>query len=176
MRSRTLLAVAAVAAAMIAGISSPAAATGDETDVTFTLSPGSLGVSAAATASLGTVAAGATSVSGALGSVTVADDRGSVLGWSVTASSTTFSNALSDEASDSSEVTYSSGSFTATSGTGTFTPTGDAVSITGLGDEVATHTGAHGVNGASFNPTLTVTMPAAALATDYTGTVTTSVA
>jgi len=71
-------------------------------------------------------------------------------------------------------VSYSSGA-AAVSGTVTAGTRG-AIAIQGEELPVADGTEASGNNAASYTPTLTVVLPADALAGDYTGTVTTSVA
>ncbi len=141
------------------------------TDATFTLEGGSLDVTAAAGAALTNGAPGAASVSGSLGAVGVSDTRGSTAGWVMSAASSTF---VDGAGSISTGVSYNSGA--ATASTGTVTPTSaGATSITAVAS-VAAGTLASGNNTASYTPTLTVSLPASALAGDYTGTVTTSVA
>jgi hypothetical protein len=149
--------------------SAMAADTGD-TSATFTLAGGSLDVTPAGTAALTDGAPGVASVSGSLGTVGVSDTRGSIAGWVVSAESTTF---VDGAGSVSTGVSYDSGA--ATSHTGTVTPTSEgATSITAVAP-VAAGTQASGNNSASYSPTLTVVLPASALAGDYTGTVTTSI-
>jgi hypothetical protein len=158
----TILTVGPVGSAMAAG-------TGDTT-ATFTLVGGSLDVTPAGSAALTNGSPGAPSVSGSLGVVGVSDTRGSTAGWIMSAASTTFVGA---GGSVSTGVSYNSGD--ATGSTGTVTPTSDgATSITAVAP-VAAGTLASGNNTASYSPTLTVALPASALAGAYTGTVTTSV-
>ena len=71
-------------------------------------------------------------------------------------------------------VSYDSGDATAFTGTVT-TGSDGPTSITAVAAPVADGTEASGNNTASFTPTLTVALPASALAGDYAGTVTTSV-
>jgi hypothetical protein len=85
-RAVRLLAVTAVVVAVLAF---PAHA--DDTATTFTLSGDPLAVSVPASASLGTAATGAASLTAQLGAVTVSDTRGA-LGedWTATVSATDF--------------------------------------------------------------------------------------
>lgn len=149
--------------------SATAAGTGDTT-ATFTLAGGSLDVTPAAGASLTDGAPGAATVSGSLGSVSVADTRGSTAGWVMSAASTTFVDVAG---SVSTGVSYDSG--TATGSTGIVIPTSTGATSIATVAPVAAGTSASGNNTAAYTPTLTVTLPASALAGDYTGTVTTSV-
>lgn len=169
---RTLgtLAVAGVILALLPVGSAMAADTGDTT-ATFTLAGGSLDVTPAAGAALNDGAPGAASVSGSLGAVGVSDTRGSTAGWTVSAASSTF---VDGAGSVSTGVSYNSGAATGTTGTVTAGSAG-ATSIT-TAAPVAGGTAASGNNSASYTPTLTVGLPASALAGDYTGTVTTSIA
>jgi hypothetical protein len=167
---RTPLGLAVVAAAMIAGTALPASAAAGDTVTTITMTGGSLSMTPAATATLA-ANVGAATANGSLGTVSVSDTRGTAAGWTVSAISTVFTNAPSVTVAGA--VSYSAGASTATSGA-TFTPAGATV-ITGV-LAVGTAT-APGSNSASFNPTLTVTLPlSGVLAGSYTGTVTTSIA
>jgi hypothetical protein len=162
----------AVAGAMFAVLPAGAATAADtgDTVATFTLESGSLDVTVEADAALTDGLPGAASVTGSLGAVGISDTRGSTLGWIVSAASSTF---VDGAGSVSTGVSYDSGSATASSGTVTTTTAG-ATSITALA-QVAAGTLASGNNTASYTPTLTVGLPANALAGDYEGTVTTSV-
>jgi hypothetical protein len=173
MKTARIFGTVAVTGAML--LLSPAgSAMADDTggtDATFTLDGGSLDVTPAADAALTDGAPGAASVSGSLGAVGVSDTRGSTGGWVMSAGSSTF---VDGAGSVSSGVSYNSGA--ATASTGTVTPTSaGATSITAVAP-VAAGTLASGNNTASYTPTLTVALPASALAGDYEGTVTTSVA
>src|SRR5687767_14955930 len=84
--------------ALAVSVASSAAATGpasaadsDTTTVTFSVTGGGLSISAPTSADLGSVRAGATSISGSLGAVTVNDERGQLAAaWTVTVSSSPF--------------------------------------------------------------------------------------
>jgi len=166
------LAAALGAVALLGATALPASAadTGDTT-ATFTLAGGSLDVTVAAGAELTDGAPGAASVSGSLGAVGVSDTRGSTAGWVVSAASTTF---VDGATSISTGVSYNAGAATAT--TGIITAGTDGATDIAAVAPVADGTAASGNNTASFSPTLTVTLPASALAGDYQGTVTTSIA
>jgi hypothetical protein len=172
MKTLRILGTVALAGAILTLVptgSAMAADTGD-TEATFTLAGGSLDVTAAASAALTDGAPGAASVSGPLGPVGVSDTRGSTAGWVVSAASTAF---VDDAGSSSIGVSYNSGAATGTTGLVTATTKG-ATSVTAVAP-VAAGEEASGNNTASYAPTLTVALPASALAGDYTGTVTTSV-
>ncbi len=165
--------VLAAAAALATGMAMPAFAdtTGD-TATTFTLdAAGGLSLTVAADAALVDGSSGDASVSGPLDPVGVTDLRGSIAGWTVSAVSSTFNYGA---VSVSTGVAYDSGTVTHT-GQVTAASSGATVDVTTIGAVVA-GTEAVGNNTANFTPTLTVSLPSTALAGDYTGTVTTSVA
>lgn len=152
------------------------------TTTTFTLATGTLSISAPASSDLGTGSTGAGTLSAQLGGVTVTDNRGALLGtWTASVSSTDFTTggATANETIAKGQVTYWSGLATATSGTAVFTP-GQATALNAQALSASrTAYGAASIvgnNSATWNPTLTVNVPAAAVAGTYTGTVTHSVA
>lgn len=167
MQLRKPLVIVALATAVLAGMALPASA--DDTDTTFTLTGGSLTLSVQATATLTDAATGSTSISGNLGAVAVTDDRGGTAEWDVSAASTAFTGALG---SSSTGVTYTGGTVTET---GTITVADGAATAIDTQASVVAPTSLSGNNTASWNPSLNVTMPAGALADDYSGTVTTSI-
>jgi len=163
------------AAVVLAAAALPAsAATSGTTDTTFTLTAGTIDITVAANAALTNGASGATSVSGKLGDVTVADNRGGTANWTVSAASTAFTSTTGSTTSSSTAVSYNSGAITST-GTVTAASSG-TVAVSAIAAPVATGTLVSGNNTATWNPTLTVTLPASSLAGTYAGTVTTSVA
>src|SRR5579862_8621422 len=98
MRKSLVFAVAALSTAGVAALV-PTSANAASTTVTFSLTGGSLTLSAPASASLstGALAVGGTSVSGTLGSTTVSDTRGSLAHTvTVTMSSSDFTNGAGD--------------------------------------------------------------------------------
>jgi hypothetical protein len=158
---------AATATLLVVGFAAPASA--DDTTATFTLTGGELTLSVGATAALTDEASGvaANTISGALGTVTVTDGRGGTDDWTMTAASTTFTG---DGLSVSDGVAYTNGEVAAT---GISTVAGvTAEPLTADPTAVATATAVSGNNTASWNPTIDVSMPAGALAGDYSGTVT----
>ncbi|MBA2279925.1 MAG: hypothetical protein H0W25_01625 [Acidimicrobiia bacterium] len=169
MQIRKHLLVAATAATIVIGIAAPASA--DDTATTFTLTGGSLTLSVAATATLTNEASGvaANDITGTLGVVTVTDARGGTEGWVASAAATTFTGS---GLSVSTGVAYANGEVTET---GTNTVAAASVASISVGRAVATATAVSGNNTASWDPTLTVSMPAGALAGAYAGTVTTSI-
>lgn len=139
---------------------------------------GVLAISAPATVSLSTAAPGSTAT-GQMGTVSVTDDR-NVGSWTATASSTTFVTGTGGAAQTIplTNISYWSGPATATTGTGTFTPgqltAGNSVVLTGPQTAFSLAAGS-GVNGASWNPGLSVLVPPGAVAGTYTATITHSV-
>lgn len=176
------LAVAGVttALAMIVPSAAYAATTGDTT-VTFTITAGALDITVPASVNLGSGAAGE-SITGQMGPVTVTDLRSALTAtWTTTVSSTDFTTggATPAETIPKAAVSYWSGPATATTGTGTFTPGQlTALLAQSLSTPVTAFTLTLGVgnNSATWDPSLIVAVPAAAVAGVYTGTVTHSVA
>lgn len=162
------LLTAASATALMVVFVMPASA--DDTTTTFTLTGGELTLSVGAAAALTDEASGvdANTITGTLGTVTVDDARGGIAGWVTSAASSTFTGT---GLSVSTGVSYTNGTVTET-GTNTVA----AVTAESITTEaaVATATEVSGNNTASWDPTLDVSMPAGALAGDYTGTVRTS--
>jgi hypothetical protein len=179
------LAVVLGAAAVVVGLSvSPASAaqTGNTT-VTFAITAGALNITVPATVNIGSAAPGGT-ITGQLGAVQVTDQRALLAtAWTTTVTSTAFTTgtATAAETIPVGAVKYASGGSTATTGIGVFTPgqatTALAVPLATTGGPTAfALTLGVGNNSATWNPTLVVTVPAAAVAGTYTGTVTHSVA
>jgi hypothetical protein len=153
-----------------------------DTTTTFTLAAGSLSISAPASSGLGSGSTGGGTLSAQLGTVTVTDSRGALLGtWTASVSSTDFTTggATANETVGKGQVTYWSGAATASSGTAVFLP-GQAAAVNAQALSVArtafSASAIVGNNSASWNPTVTVNVPAAAVAGTYTGTITHSVA
>jgi hypothetical protein len=158
----------------------PASAAG--TTTTFILAAGSLSISAPASSGLGTGSTGGGTLFAQLGTVTVTDTRGALLGaWTGSVSSTDFTTggATANETVAKGQVTYWSGTATASSGTAVFAP-GQAIAANAQDLSVSrtafSATVIVGNNSASWNPTVTVNVPAAAVAGTYSGTITHSVA
>ncbi|HVM40358.1 MAG TPA: hypothetical protein VM618_06230 [Acidimicrobiia bacterium] len=171
----------AILASIAAGFVTPANAIDTTTDFTLTAA-GGLGISAPASADLGSAATNAGTLSGALGAVEVTDDRGLLAGaWTATAAASDFTTgtATADETIAASNVSYWSGAATGTSGVAVFVP-GQLTVLNAVAIDVAktafSATGTVGNNSATWNPTIVVTIPSDAVVGDYTGTVTHSVA
>lgn len=172
--SRLLLASALILVLSLFGSSMASA---QETDVTVGVEQGALGISVPASADLGTGAPGATA-SGSLGAVTVTDARADLTAtWTASVSSTAFTTggATTAETIPNTAVRYWSGPATASSGIGVFTPAQPLASnAVALGTQLTAFTLTAGVgnNSGTWNPTLLVDLPAAAVGGTYTGTVT----
>lgn len=172
--------VALIAAAAVAA---PAhAATSGDTTTTFTLTAGSLAITAPASANLGSVATGTASTSAQLGSISITDGRGALLGtWTGSVSSTDYTTggATSNETIAKANGDYWSGLATATTGVGTFTP-GQATALLkvtlGASRTAFSAAAVVGNNSVTFNPTVIINVPSAAVAGVYTGTITHSIA
>jgi hypothetical protein len=145
-----------------------------DTTVTFTVTTGALSLSAPATANLGSGAPG-TTISGALGNVTVTDNRALLAAsWTTTASSTSFvtGGSTGPEMIPASDAAYAPGTVTTT---GTITATPSSITLSGTAQTVVTGTAGVGDNTATWNPTMVVSVPAAAVGGTYTGTLVHSV-
>ncbi|GAB3984083.1 ice-binding family protein [Plantactinospora veratri] len=142
--------------------------------------PGELSISAPTAAELGSAAPGGT-VSGNLGPVTVTDERGLAdASWTATVVATDFVTTGSPVWTVASvNVSYWSGPATSTTGTGTFTsgqPTPQDAQTLDVERTAYTLTDGSGVTSATWDPVVSVEIPLAAVAGEYTGTVTFSVA
>ena len=173
-RGRGLAAVLG-ASALITTVATAPAHAGDTT-TTFTLAGGSLAISQPADADLGEGNTGDTLLTGDLGSVTVNDTRGALVAdWTATASTSPFTTgaATTAETVAKANVAYTPGVPTASSGVAVFTPV-PVLSMTGT-STVYTATVAVGNNSVTWNPTIAITLPGAAVAGVYSGTITHSV-
>jgi hypothetical protein len=137
---------------------------------------GVLSITAPASAGLGTTAPGGT-VSSHLGTVQVTDNRGSLAaGWTATVSSTDFTTGAGTAAQTIpvADAQYVISGFTATTGSATFTAT-PVTQMSTAAQAVVTTTNVAGSNSASWNPTIQVAVPGAAVAGTYSATITHSV-
>jgi hypothetical protein len=183
MAAATVMALGLAPAAASAGTVEPAALAyssgaqggGDpDTTVTFAVTTGALSMSAPVSVDLGSGAPG-TTISGALGPVTVTDDRALLsASWTTTASSSdwTTGSATGPETIPAADVRYDPGSITTT---GTITATGTPITLSGTATPVVTGTSGVGDNTATWDPAISVAVPASALGGVYTGTLTQSV-
>lgn len=177
---RALPALLALAAAATAA---PAhAATTGGTLTTFVVAGSGLSITVPSNAALTPSGVPGGSITGAMGPVNVTDGRGLLTAaWTTTVSSTAFTTGggTAPETVPASAVSYWSGPATATTGVGVFTP-GQLTAILAqtLASSRTAFTLALGVgnNSATWDPSLIVAVPAAAVVGTYTGTVTHSVA
>jgi hypothetical protein len=170
-----------IAAALLAGgtgvlalaVSVPAFAATGPTPVTVVITGGGLAISVPAAADLGTTAGSASTqtVTGPLGPVVVSDLRAGILGWVATAGSTSFTGSAGGTIS-ASAMTYTPGTAVVV-GIATVTPA-SLTDMTTPGT-VQTATAVVGVNAATWNPSIAVTIPAGAVAGTYSATITHSV-
>jgi hypothetical protein len=161
--------------AVLAYSSSPDAISQVPTTVTFTVSSGALSITAPATVDLGTNAPG-TTIAGPLGTVTVTDNRALLAAaWTAFATSTdwTTGSATPAETIPAGDVGYNPGPITTT---GTITVTGTPITLSGALQPVVTGTAGVGDNTATWDPAISVAVPASAVVGAYTGTLTQSVA
>ncbi|MDH2425982.1 ice-binding family protein [Sphaerisporangium sp. TRM90804] len=143
---------------------------------TVTRPAGALFISVPETANLGSATAGAARVSGRLGGVTVTDTRGGAdTAWTATVSSTdlTTGGGTAAETIAKALIGYAPGPATATTGDATFTP-GTAGDL-GSARTAFSVSGAAGDNSATWDPLITVTLPAGVVAGTYTAVITHSV-
>lgn len=176
MRKSTLFIplAAAVVGALSFALPASAASTGD-TPITMAVNTGTLDITVpAGPVALGSVTASASAqtVSGQLGTVTVTDSRGGTAGWAATASAVDFTGPQSISVSAANSSSYDAGTATVT---GTATVANTNLDALYPGGAVQTATGVSGINTATWNPTISVTVPANALAGTYSSTVTHSV-
>jgi hypothetical protein len=177
------LAAAALGATTVLGATAgPAsAASSGDTTTTFTVTGGALNITVPDVANLGSGNPGGT-VTAQLGAVAVTDGRAALpAAWTASAASTAFTTGggTGPETVANGNVSYWSGPATATTGSGTFTP-----GQVNAGAEATMNTtltafalsGGAGDNSATWNPTVSVAVPAGAVAGTYTGTITHSVA
>jgi len=169
---RTFLLLATVATALAATTALPAHAI---TSTSFTLTAGALSISAPTgdTVSLGSQVASTTSstISGPLGVVTVSDQRGGATSWTASVISSAFTPP-SGPADPASNVSYATGTIT-TSATVVATQVA-ASDLTGV-SPIVTGTST-GISSATWNPTISVHVPANFAPGVYAATITHSVA
>jgi hypothetical protein len=180
-----VLSVAAVIGAVLtstaasAAVTANASAPGDPaTIVTFVVGTGALTLTAPSAATLATGSGlPGTTISGALGTTVVTDDRALLAAsWTVSVSSSSFTTggASTAETIPVADVTYTAGSFT-TTGTITVTATPATLTLSNTATADVFGTAGVGNNTATWNPALAVAIPSAAVTGSYTGTLTQSV-
>jgi hypothetical protein len=168
---RKLIFLVSVGVVLFGATALPASAT---TPATFTLTAGALSISApTASVSLGSqvAATGSSTITGSLGVVTVTDQRGGATTWTASVISTAFTPPAGP-ADPASNVSYGSGTITV-SATVVATPVA-ASDLVGVSTVV---TGSStGISTASWNPTISVIVPANFAPGVYSATITHSVA
>jgi hypothetical protein len=173
-KSRKVLVAVCALAALAAPALLSAAPAGAATPASFTLVAGALAISSPTTGiSLGsqTASASDTTMSGQLGAVTVTDQRGGVTTWTASVISTAFTP-TPGPADPASNVSYAAGAFTDSA-----TVTATAVNVSNLTGAVTIATGAStGISSATWDPTISVIVPADFAPGLYTATITSSVA
>lgn len=170
MRKSMLILPVALSVAGALVLAGPASAA--DTDVTVTVTGGTLSISApAAAVSLGTFVASVESqqASAQLGNVTVTDNRGGIAGWTAAAGASAFS----DGPSAGLLISYTTPTAVVTGATATVTPADSADLF--VSSTVQTASAVSGAHAAVWNPTVTVTLPAGARVGTYTSTITHSV-
>ncbi|TCB99618.1 hypothetical protein E0H26_03405 [Micromonospora zingiberis] len=145
--------------------------------VSLVIAPlGGLRISVPSAAYLGRGTPGTPSLTNQLGLVTVTDDRGPNAGsWTATVSVTAFTTGSGSpgETIPRSAVRYASGSAVNTTGSGVFLP--QPGTVLDVPRTAAGWSGPTGANSATWNPSLSVALPAEAVAGGYRATVTHSV-
>jgi hypothetical protein len=167
---RKLLFLASTFAAL-AGVSALPA--GSATPATFQLIAGALSISTpTASVSLGSQVSSVTSstMSGPLGVVTVSDQRGGTTAWTASVISTAFTPP-GGPADPASNVSYAAGTITASGVVATAVSASDLTLVTTVVTGEST-----GVSSASWNPTISVLVPANFAPGVYAATITHSVA
>jgi hypothetical protein len=168
---RKFLLLASALASLVVVTALPA---GAATPATFTLLAGTLSISTPTLGvSLGSQVSLITpsTISGSLGVVTVSDQRGGTTTWTASVISTAFTPPAGP-ADPASNVSYAAGTITASA-----TVVATAVAAPNLTGVSTVVTGAStGVSSASWNPTISVVVPANFAPGDYAATITHSVA
>ena len=171
MRKLSALGITVVASIGVALVATPAYAA--DTTAVIEITGGSLSISAPVgevTATPITAGVDATTVTFPLGDVAVTDAIGGTAGWTAAVTVTDFE-------SENSTLPIAGGSYATgvVEQTGLVTVTPSDSTTLALATTVVTGTAASGVNTAAWNPTVTVAVPAGALAGMYSSTVTHSV-
>jgi hypothetical protein len=180
-KSLALAVTAAMTTGLVAFIPAVADAASSNTTVTFNLVGGTLSIAAPASVSLADVASSTTASTetGQLGSTTVTDTRGSLVGvYTVAVTSSNFTTGAAGPTQ-----TILGSTVTAFSGPATFTNTSaGSVHVTTTAPVAAAgvvpiegNSAYSGNDSSSYNPTITIPVPATNVAGTYTGTITQTV-
>ncbi|MGW7367147.1 hypothetical protein ACWGI8_27860 [Streptomyces sp. NPDC054841] len=164
-----------IAGAAAVTLAFPVPASAADTPVTVQVTSGTLNIAVpAGPVNLGTVAVSSNpqEVSSQLGNVTVTDGRGGTTGWTATANAVDFTGPQNISVSAPGSSRYISPS---ASVSGTANVTASDLDPLYPPGPVQTATGVSGINSATWNPTIELTIPANALAGTYSSTITHSV-
>jgi uncharacterized repeat protein (TIGR01451 family) len=143
--------------------------------VTIAVVAGPLSITAPATANLGSAAPGGT-LSAALGTVQVTDDRGFGAGWTATVAATSFATGTGSPAETipAADAQYVIAALATTTGSATFTPV-PATQLSASPQPVVNATNVGGNTTVTWDPTINVNVPGSAISGSYTATITHSV-
>jgi hypothetical protein len=171
LKMRKFLLLAGTLATVVAAVALPA---GAATPASFTLTAGTFSISApTSSVSLGSqvVSNGSSTITGSLGVVTVSDQRGGATSWTASVISTAFTPPAGP-ADPASNVSYAVGTITPSGAvTATAVPAPDLTGVSPVVNATST-----GVSSASWNPSISVFVPANFAPGVYLATITHSVA
>jgi hypothetical protein len=174
-RSVLAMSLAAGVACAVPLSTSATAATSGDTPVTLEVVNGELSIEVPnGPVDLGSVpvSTSAQTVSAQLGNVVVTDGRGGTADWNVTAHGVDFTGPQNISVSAPGSSTYNAPAATTT---GTVTVTSHDLSPIYPPGVVQAATGVSGINTATWNPTISIQVPANTLAGNYSSTITHSV-
>jgi hypothetical protein len=175
---KSIVATSLITGAVMA-VAIPVPASADQsgtTPVTVTVTSGTIDITVpAGPVSLGTIATStsAQTVTHTLGNVTMTDNRGGTTGWVVTANGTDFTGPQNISVSAAGSSSYSTPGALVTGQATVAASNLDPLYPPG---PVQTATNVSGINTAVWNPNISLTIPANALAGTYSSTITHSVA
>ncbi|MEU2627404.1 hypothetical protein [Kitasatospora sp. NPDC007106] len=167
--------ITAVAAVAVFPVPASAAGSGT-TPLTAQVDSGTLDITVPTTSvSLGTVTASTSpqTVTSQIGDVVVTDGRGGTVGWTATANAVDFTGPQNISVSAAGSSSYTSPTAVVT---GTATVANADLTALYPPGPVQTATGVSGINTATWNPTISLTIPGNALTGTYSSTLTHSVA
>lgn len=175
--AKTLVAALGGLAVSAAALAGPASAVDDPTPTvtTISLTDGSLSVDGPATASGSASVAPGTTMTVNVGSTSVVDNRGSLLGWTVTGATTDFVHSTNNTYSMSKALfTWTTGAVATANGSLTGVAAGAGGSMAAP-FAVAAATPLNGAGTFTYPATVTGTVPPNLVAGNYVGTITQSV-
>ncbi len=171
---KSVLAGVAAAGVSLSAVVFPATASAADTTVTFSITAGSIAITAPGTATL-TENDLLNTATGSITGVKVTDDRRGIGGWTATASSSAFSNGTGAGTTTiaNSQVTYTPGLAT-TTGVAVVTP--GVLGTLGSARNAQVATAVVGSNTATWSPSLSVALPPDRTSGSYSGVITHSLA